>query len=77
MDHLVYLASPYSHPVAAGRADRVELVCAAAAALLARGSLVYAPIAHSHPIALAGGLETDAVTGSTIAGRASVGRSCG
>jgi hypothetical protein len=56
---LIYLASPYSHDDAAVRERRFHDVCAAAAALMARGILIFSPIAHTHPIALAGALPTD------------------
>ena len=55
---MIYLASPYSHPDPAVRQQRFEAVCAAAARMMARGQHVFSPIAHSHPIALAGGLPT-------------------
>lgn len=48
---LIYLASPYSHPNAAVRQERYEAVCKVAAQLMARGHVIYSPIAHSHPVA--------------------------
>ena len=69
MEHLVYLASPYSHADAHVRASRFDAVCYAAAVLLGGGVLVYAPIAHSHPIALAGGMGTCAATWRRLNGR--------
>lgn len=53
---LTYLASPYSHPEAHVREWRFQKVCAAAAALMRDGELVFSPIAQSHPIALYGAL---------------------
>jgi hypothetical protein len=51
---LVYLASPYSHPDPAVRLARFEAANRVAAILMARGILVFSPLSHSHPIALAG-----------------------
>ena len=56
---MIYLASPYSHPDAAVRQQRFEQVCGVASVLMRNGSLIFSPIAHSHPIALAGGLPLD------------------
>ena len=47
---LSYLASPYTHPDTAVREQRFRAVCKKAAELMARGSVVFSPIAHSHPI---------------------------
>lgn len=58
MSELVYLASPYSHPDPAVREARFRAACAAAAHLMRAGVLVFSPIAHTHPIACAGGLPT-------------------
>lgn len=46
-----YLASPYTAPDPQLRAARYEVACAAAAAMLREGFLVFSPIAHSHPLA--------------------------
>jgi nucleoside 2-deoxyribosyltransferase len=54
-----YLASPYSHDDPAVRLQRFETACRAAAILLRNGVLVFSPIAHTHPIALAGDLPLD------------------
>jgi hypothetical protein len=56
---LTYLASPYSHPDPAVREARFQAVCKAAAEMMAEGRMVFSPIAHSHPIALAGALPLD------------------
>ncbi len=48
---IIYLASPYSHPDAAVRHKRYEDVCRVTAQLIAKGHVVYSPIAHSHPVA--------------------------
>jgi nucleoside 2-deoxyribosyltransferase len=56
---LTYLASPYTHPDPAVRAARFDAACRAAAKLMRAGALVFSPIAHSHPIALAGELPID------------------
>jgi len=46
-----YLASPYSkYP--GGTAEAFEEVCRAAGWLILRGVVVYAPISHTHPIAV-------------------------
>lgn len=57
-DGLTYLATPYSHPGKAVRQSRFEVVNAVAARLIGEGYLIYSPISHSHPIALAGQLPT-------------------
>ena len=54
---LIYLASPYSkypHGIEAAWED----VCEIAGRLMKKGAIVYSPIAHSHPIAMAS-LELD------------------
>lgn len=53
---LVYLASPYSHVDEFVRLRRFEDACHAAAVLMSRGMLIFCPIAHTHPIAVAGDL---------------------
>jgi hypothetical protein len=55
---LIYLASPYTHPLLSVREERFVEVCRAAARLMAAGAIVFSPIAHSHPISLAGDLPT-------------------
>jgi hypothetical protein len=55
---LVYLASPYSHPDPAVQEERFQAVCRAASHLMQAGLRVFSPIAHSHPISLAGSLPT-------------------
>lgn len=56
---MIYLASPYSHPSAYIMHKRFKDVCAVAAKLMAEGKIIFSPIAHTHPIALAGKLPTD------------------
>ena len=56
---ITYLASPYSHPAAEIREWRFQAACQAAAHLMELGYIVYSPIAHTHPIAMAGKLPTD------------------
>jgi nucleoside 2-deoxyribosyltransferase len=56
MPPLVYLASPYSSPSPEVRESRFHAACRAAAQLMAGGAFVFSPIAHTHPIALAGDL---------------------
>lgn len=56
---LVYLASPYSSDAADGykiMIARFEMACIAASRLMAKGMLVFSPIAHTHSIAMYGGL---------------------
>jgi len=48
---MTYLASPYSHRSPAVREARFRAACRAAADLMRRGTVVFCPIAHSHPIA--------------------------
>lgn len=55
----MYLASPYSHDDSLVVEQRFEAVCRAAARLMERGTLLYSPIAHTHPIAMHGKLPTD------------------
>lgn len=55
---LIYLASPYSHEDTAIRDERFNIVCRVAARLMAQGHLIFSPIAHTHPIAMAGELPT-------------------
>jgi len=51
-EDLIYLASPYTHSDPAIKQWRFEAVCREAGILMNEGFRVYAPIAHSHPIAL-------------------------
>lgn len=55
-EKLIYLASPYSHPDIAVREARFRAVCEVAGAMMRDGLMVISPIAHTHPIALAGDL---------------------
>ena len=48
---MIYVASPYTHPDPAVREARFQAACRAAAELIRQGKAVFAPIAHSHPIA--------------------------
>ena len=47
----LYLASPYSHLDPAVREARFHAACRKAASYASQGLSVFAPIAHSHPIA--------------------------
>jgi hypothetical protein len=58
MPGLVYLASPYSHDDPRVREARFRLACEAASVIMRAGLHVFSPIAHTHPIAMAGGLPT-------------------
>jgi len=53
---LAYLASPYTHDDPAVEVQRFEAVCDVAGRLLLAGHHVLSPIAHTHPIAVRGGL---------------------
>lgn len=53
---LTYLACPYSHPDPVVMAHRFDRVNRAAANLIEQGMVVYSPISHTHPIAVAGDL---------------------
>lgn len=54
---MIYLASPYSHPVPSVREGRFIAVCKVAADLIRAGHVVFCPIAHSHPLEVYGGLD--------------------
>lgn len=47
---MLYLASPYSHPIPAVREMRFVSACWATAELMKRGENVFSPIVHSHPL---------------------------
>lgn len=53
---MIYAASPYSHPDQSIRELRFRAVCFYAARLMRQCVAVYSPIAHTHPIAVAGDL---------------------
>ena len=55
----IYLACPYSDPDPQVKQWRFVNVNAVAARLMAKGYLVFSPISHTHPIALAGDLPGD------------------
>jgi len=62
MPTLTYIASPYSHESHESHEvmrHRFEAVCDYAGQQMTAGNVVYSPIAHSHPIAVRGGLPTD------------------
>jgi hypothetical protein len=54
---MIYLASPYSHPDPAVVEARFKAACKATAELMRRGKHVFSPIAHSHQVAVIGGLH--------------------
>ena len=56
---LIYLAGPYSHENHEIRLLRFESLSRAASRLMRDGHLVFSPISHGHPIAMAGGLPID------------------
>lgn len=53
---MIYLASPYSHEDSKIREQRFLDVCKAAAFFMGKGISIFSPIAHTHPIAMAGDL---------------------
>lgn len=53
---LVYLATPYNHPDASVRERRFLTACKVAGHFMRQGVHLFCPIAHTHPIALAGDL---------------------
>jgi len=53
---MIYLASPYSDPSLKVRTNRYLAACKAAAEMMEAGTVVFSPIAHTHGIALCGGL---------------------
>jgi hypothetical protein len=53
---LIYLATPYSK-WPAGLEDAFKEAAKLAARLLEKGASVYSPIAHTHPLAIHGGLD--------------------
>ena len=59
MTPLTYLAAPYSHESLAVRYQRFAKINEAAAKLMRDGVMVFSPISHTHPIAIAGDLPTD------------------
>lgn len=56
MKPLTYICSPYSDPDPHVRWLRYEAACRVTAKLISEGRLVFSPIAHSHPVAIAGGM---------------------
>lgn len=57
MKKLIYLASPYSHPDPLIEEKRFNAVCVCAANFFRAGEMVFSPIAHTRPIAVAGNLN--------------------
>ena len=51
VEKLIYLATPYSHPSERTRRSRYAAACRIAGELMAKGHVVFSPIAHSHGIA--------------------------
>lgn len=56
---MIYIASPYSSRDPEVMRERFEKVSKYAAHLMVEGWYVYCPIAHTHPMALYGGLNGD------------------
>ena len=57
MKPLTYIASPYSHPDWGVRYLRFQAASQFAAKLTREGRHVFSPIAHSHPVAVFGGID--------------------
>ncbi len=55
---MIYLASPYSDVDTNIMRQRFEQICKIAARLMAEGHVIFSPIAHTHPIVVAGALPT-------------------
>jgi hypothetical protein len=55
---LVYLAGPYSSHSASEMHNRFEALNRIASNLMKDGHLIFSPISHTHPIAMAGNLPT-------------------
>ena len=53
---MIYLATPYSHPDESVMEKRFLRACEIASDLMKQGMIVFSPIAHTHPIAVAGSL---------------------
>ena len=53
---MIYLATPYTHSDPSVMEARFDAACRFAGAMMARGHLVFSPIAHTHPIAVKCGL---------------------
>jgi hypothetical protein len=60
MSNFWYLASPYSHSLAAVRTERFILARRATSWALSQRFWLYSPIVHCHEITLVEGLPTDA-----------------
>lgn len=50
MNKLIYIASPYSHPVEDVRIENYELVSNLASKLCAEGHVVFSPITYGHTL---------------------------
>lgn len=56
---MIYLASPYTNSDPNVVEYRVKTVCEVSAKLMCAGHIIFSPIAHTHPIAIAGDLPTN------------------
>lgn len=56
---LVYLAVPYTHKDPKVVEERFHKVNKVAGKLMSEGLIIFSPISHTHPIAVAGSLPTD------------------
>lgn len=55
---MLYVCSPYSHPDPAVREQRFHMACESAGRLMSAGHIVFCPVSHTHPIAVAVELPT-------------------
>lgn len=53
---MIYLATPYNHPDPEVRRLRFHAACHVAAHFMKEGAFIFSPIAHTHPISVAGEL---------------------
>ena len=56
---MIYLATPYTHPLPEVMESRFHAACRIAGKLMAEGDIVFCPIAHTHPIAVRCDLPRD------------------
>lgn len=50
---MIYLATPYTHELPFVMEKRFKMACRIAGLLMQHGDIVFCPIAHTHPIAMA------------------------
>lgn len=59
---MIYIASPYSSPIAGGQQMRFEKVRRFTIHLFNQGLIPFSPIVYGHELAAAGGIKTDAAS---------------